>query len=169
MTPTSSHLIVGDLLGTPVVLTPDEFKTARQRAAELPPGLIGPPASPNAATRIELVDAETAARQLGITARWLEDMARQGIVPCHRFGRFIRFNVAELAAATRSSGASIPSTDAASNGLTPLWPKSGLTNHGVARGVSRMSPKKSGRDAPSVQPRRNRVVTASLVEKRGDS
>lgn len=52
-----------------------------------------------------LLDAHEAARRLGVTARWLEDSARAGIVPHHRFGRFIRFRVSDIAAHCRITGA----------------------------------------------------------------
>lgn len=56
-------------------------------------------------TRDPLVDAEQAAVQLGLTARWLEDSARAGIVPHHKFGRFIRFRVSDVAAHFQVDGA----------------------------------------------------------------
>lgn len=62
-----------------------------------------------------LLDADQAAVQLNVTARWLEDSARAGIVPHHKFGRFIRFRVSELAAHSRIEGAPLArSTDSQS-------------------------------------------------------
>jgi excisionase family DNA binding protein len=55
-----------------------------------------------------LLDADQAAAQLGVTARWLEDSARAGIVPHHKLGRFIRFRVSDVAAHFRIEGAPIP-------------------------------------------------------------
>lgn len=53
-----------------------------------------------------LVDAAQAATQLGLeSARWLEDNARAGIIPHHKFGRFVRFRVSEVAAHCRVPGA----------------------------------------------------------------
>jgi excisionase family DNA binding protein len=57
-----------------------------------------------------LLDAEQAARHLGVTARWLEDSARAGIMPHHRLGRFIRFKVSELVKHSYVAGA-VPPTD----------------------------------------------------------
>jgi hypothetical protein len=133
--------------GSRLALNETELAAARQRYVEL----IAAPAPSGAAERVKLVGADAAARALNVSERLIADLTRAGILPHHRIGeRAIRYDLAEIAAATRSSGAAIPGTDAASNGLANLWPKSGLTNHGVARGVSRMSPKKSGRDAAPV-------------------
>jgi excisionase family DNA binding protein len=55
-----------------------------------------------------LVDAAQAAAQLGVTARWLEDSARAGIVPHHKLGRYIRFRVSDVAAHFRVAGAPPP-------------------------------------------------------------
>jgi excisionase family DNA binding protein len=60
-----------------------------------------------------LLDSGQAAARLGVTPRWLEDMARAGIVPHHKFGRFIRFSVREVAAHFRVKGAT-PPTDSQS-------------------------------------------------------
>ncbi len=143
-----THLIVLDFCGEPLALTREQLESAREAGRSL----IGQPAPSGAAERVELVDAETAAAQLGISRRWIEDATRQGIIPVHRLGRFLRYDVRAIAAHSAASGAPIPKSDAASNGLANLWPKSGLTNHGVARGVSRMSPRLHSRVAPALQP-----------------
>ena len=64
-----------------------------------------------------LVDASQAATQLGVTARWLEDCARAGIVPHHKFGRFLRFRVSDVAAHFWVDGADPPTL---SETLTPI-------------------------------------------------
>jgi len=66
-----------------------------------------------------LLDADQAAAQMNVTARWLEDSARAGIIPHHKLGRFIRFRVSEVAAHCRVEGAPMPgSTD--SQSVTPI-------------------------------------------------
>lgn len=52
-----------------------------------------------------LLDADQAAARLSVTARWLEDNARSGIIPHHKLGRFLRFRVSEVAAHSRIEGA----------------------------------------------------------------
>jgi hypothetical protein len=44
----------------------------------------------------DLLEAKAAAAKLGVTARWLEDSARAGIVPHYKLGRFLRFRVSEV-------------------------------------------------------------------------
>jgi hypothetical protein len=66
--------------------------------------------SPAAIGSEPLLDADQTASQLNVTARWLEDSARAGIVPHHKLGRFIRFRVSELAAHSRVEGAPMPSS-----------------------------------------------------------
>jgi excisionase family DNA binding protein len=64
--------------------------------------------SATALTHEPLLDAPQAAAQLAVSTRWLEDSARAGIIPHHKFGRFIRFRVSEVAAHCRFEGAAIP-------------------------------------------------------------
>lgn len=65
--------------------------------------------SPGAPGVEPLLDAEQAALQLNVTARWLEDSARAGIIPHHKLGRFLRFRVSEIATHSRVEGAPMPS------------------------------------------------------------
>lgn len=75
--------------------------------------------SPAGATAEPLLDADQAAAQMNVTARWLEDSARAGIIPHIKLGRFIRFRVSEIAAHCRVEGAPIPrSTD--SQSVSPI-------------------------------------------------
>ena len=69
---------------------------------------LAAPCSAPGASGEPLCDAEHAAEQLGVTARWLEDCARAGIVPHHKFGRVTRYRVSEVAAHFRVSGAPVP-------------------------------------------------------------
>jgi len=74
--------------------------------------------SPAAATE-PLLDADQAAAQMSLSARWLEDSARAGIIPHIKLGRFIRFRVSEIAAHCRVEGAPMPSsTD--NQSVTPI-------------------------------------------------
>jgi hypothetical protein len=77
-------------------------------------------ASPSHAVAIEpLLDADQASVQLAVSARWLEDSARAGIIPHHKLGKFLRFRVSEVATHCRVEGAPIPkSTDRPS--VTPI-------------------------------------------------
>lgn len=78
-------------------------------------------AAPTPATKTEepLLDADQAAAKMSVTARWLEDSARAGIIPHVKLGRFIRFRVSEIAAHCRVEGAPMPgSTD--SQSVTPI-------------------------------------------------
>jgi hypothetical protein len=76
--------------------------------------------SPSHAVAIEpLLDADQASVQLSVSARWLEDSARAGIIPHHKLGKFLRFRVSEVAAHCRVEGAPMPgSTDRSS--VTPI-------------------------------------------------
>jgi hypothetical protein len=102
--------------GSWLVLTVEQYAEAQAAGAEL----ISPAGVERAGqtTAFEpLVDADTAAAQLGVTARWLEDGARADIVPHYRLGRFIRFRASEVAAHFRVAGAPVP-TD--SQSVRPL-------------------------------------------------
>jgi hypothetical protein len=79
----------------------------------------GPSPSPAAFASEPLLDADQAAAQINVTARWLEDSARAGIIPHIKLGKFTRFRVSEIASHCRISGAPLPgSTD--SQSVTPI-------------------------------------------------
>jgi hypothetical protein len=99
--------------GVLLALTAEQFEEARALGAELMPSMP----SSSAASFEPLVDADTAATQLGLTSRLIEDYTRAGIAPHYRIGRFVRYRVSELAAHFRVPGAA-PSTD--SQSVTPL-------------------------------------------------
>jgi hypothetical protein len=152
--------------GSRLALNETELAAARQRYVEL----IAAPAPSGAAERVKLVGADAAARALNVSERLIADLTRAGILPHHRIGeRAIRYDLAEIAAATRSSGAAIPGTDAATNGSPIRSANFGLMNQGVARAVSRKSPGNYPAGGRGMQPRRNREATAPLVEKRGET
>jgi excisionase family DNA binding protein len=76
-----------------LALDRDTFTTALVAGAEM----AAAPAPPTASTE-PLLDADQAAAQMNVSARWLEDSARARIIPHHKLGRFIRFKVSEVAA-----------------------------------------------------------------------
>jgi hypothetical protein len=99
-----------------LALDREAFDAALVAGAELTAGALPSRALPAAEP---LVDADQAAAQLSVSARWLEDSARAGIIPHHRLGRFTRFRVSEIAAHCRLEGAPMPSsTD--SQSVTPI-------------------------------------------------
>jgi len=99
-----------------LALDRDAFAAALAAGAEL---TAGPSPSPAAFASEPLLDADQAAAQMSVSARWLEDSARAGIIPHHKLGRFIRFRVSEIAEHCRISGAPIPRpTD--SQSVTPI-------------------------------------------------
>jgi len=87
-----------------LALARDVFTEALLAGAELS---VTAPASHASAVE-PLLDSKDAAAQLGIESRWLEDSARAGIIPHHKFGRYTRFRVSEVAAHCRIDGAAIP-------------------------------------------------------------
>ncbi len=105
-----ADLVVLEFCGEPAAFTLEELEAARARALTL----LSTRTSPSPGSPAEpLLDAEHAAEQLGVTARWLEDCARAGIVPHHKLGRFIRFRVSDVAAHFQVAGAP-PPTDSQS-------------------------------------------------------
>jgi hypothetical protein len=99
--------------GALLSLTVEQLAEAQAAAAALAPAT----ATQGSQAVEPLVDAETAAAQLGVTARLLEDYTRSGIAPHYRIGRFVRYRVSELAAHFRVAGAA-PPTD--SQSVTPF-------------------------------------------------
>jgi hypothetical protein len=98
-----------------LALDREAFAAALAAGAEMTAGAA--PSSP--ATAEPLLDADQAAAQMNVTARWLEDSARAGIIPHVKLGKFTRFRVSEIAAHCRIEGAPMPgSTD--SQSVTPI-------------------------------------------------
>lgn len=48
-----------------------------------------------------LLDPEQTAKAIGVSARLLEDLARSEQIPHHKIGKFTRFRVSEVTAASR--------------------------------------------------------------------
>jgi hypothetical protein len=83
-----------------LALSGDAYREALAEGAKL----NGSPA-PSPVVSEPLLDADQAAAQMNLTARWLEESARAGIIPHIKLGRFIRFRVSEIAAHCRIEGA----------------------------------------------------------------
>jgi hypothetical protein len=107
----TDHICVALPDGRWLALDRETFAAALAAGAELMAGAAPSPASAGE----PLLDADHAAAQMNVTARWLEDSARAGIIPHIKLGRFIRFRVSEIAAHCRVEGAPMPgSTDSSS-------------------------------------------------------
>jgi hypothetical protein len=99
-----------------LALDRETFAAALVAGAEV---MAGSSPSPALAAAEPLLDADQAAAQMNVTARWLEDSARAGIIPHIKLGKFSRFRVSEIAAHCRIDGAPMPSsTD--SQSVTPI-------------------------------------------------
>ena len=99
-----------------LALDRETFDAALAAGAEM---MAAPSSSPTLSSAEPLLDADQAAAQMNVTARWLEDSARAGIIPHIKLGKFTRFRVSEIAAHCRVEGAPMPgSTDRQS--VTPI-------------------------------------------------
>ena len=49
-----------------------------------------------ASSPTELIDAETVAKKLSIPLSWVYEQSRQGNIPTHRIGKYIRFDIREV-------------------------------------------------------------------------
>jgi excisionase family DNA binding protein len=120
--------------------------TQQQFEAAFEPTIAAPTQTP-----VELLDSNAAAMRLNVSARQLEDLARAGIIPCHRIGRFVRFDVAEVARHCAAPGAPIPGTNLALRAPPTDYPsfaaRNALNGKAEKRRVSGLSPAFSGRDA----------------------
>jgi hypothetical protein len=85
-----------------LALSGDAYREALAEGAKL----SASPA-PSPAVREPLLDADQAAAQLSVSARWLEDSARAGIIPHIKLGKFTRFRVSEIAEHCRIEGAPV--------------------------------------------------------------
>jgi excisionase family DNA binding protein len=84
-----------------------------------------------------LVDAEEAARILDMTPGAVRKAAGRGRLPCHRVGRRVRFNVAEIAAlanGTTSLAGKRYSADGACRAAEPVQSSAGGP-HSARRGI----------------------------------
>jgi excisionase family DNA binding protein len=87
-----------------LIVTAEELHAALSRGrAVLGQADIGiPPSTPKDGTSGALLDASEMAAATGVPASWFETAAREGLIPHHMFGRWRRFDYAEVFAASRA-------------------------------------------------------------------
>jgi hypothetical protein len=79
-----------------LVLTPEQFHEALERGMQYQPRAT-------ARDKVEpLLTAEQLEEQTGVPASWYAEAARRGDIPHYRLGRYPRFRLSEIAAATRN-------------------------------------------------------------------
>ncbi|MCU1677892.1 MAG: hypothetical protein JWM93_2650 [Frankiales bacterium] len=91
-----------------------------------------------------LVNTETAAAFVDVAPSWLASQARNGLAPCRRLGKYVRFDLVELRAWIDATAASGPVT-----GCGPV-PDGAASQHSSASAVV------GGPVVPSVVPSRAR-------------
>jgi hypothetical protein len=79
-------VILLEFAGQPLALTEEEFEAARERGLELM-------AAPVHQVDDEILDAAGMEARTGVPATWWAESARQGTVPCLRFGKYARFSL----------------------------------------------------------------------------
>jgi excisionase family DNA binding protein len=82
-----------------LALTDDAYRAALAEGAKLNHA----PALSGAATDEPLMEAEQLAGLLNVPVTWLEQKAREGVIPSLEFGRWRRFRRSEVEAAVRAS------------------------------------------------------------------
>jgi excisionase family DNA binding protein len=58
-----------------------------------------------------LYTVQEAATRLGLPATWLYERTRKDTIPCHRFGKYVRFTDADLQAIIARAAPSYPETE----------------------------------------------------------
>src|SRR5438309_651840 len=81
-----------------LALDRETFATALAEGAKL----IAAPASSTSVTNEPLLDADQLADLLKVPATWIEQKAREGIIPSLEFGRWRRFRRSEVEASVRA-------------------------------------------------------------------
>ena len=76
----------------------------RQALADGALACSAPVASTAATDEAPLVDSDALAAVLGLPVTWVEEKARQGVLPSYEFGRWRRFKRSEVEAAMRARG-----------------------------------------------------------------
>lgn len=87
----------------PLALTADQLRSALLLGDDLAPvetAAQAPSTQTSSANGTTLVDANIAARVLGVGPTWLLQRAREQRVPHYRIGKYIRFDPAEIRAKT---------------------------------------------------------------------
>lgn len=69
----------------------------RPESAGSAPGGSDSPAGVDG-TEPTLFTVQEAARRLNVPATWLYERTRKDAIPCHRFGKYVRFTVSDLEA-----------------------------------------------------------------------
>ena len=89
----------------PIALPVDMLRSSLATASRLVPDLdVLPEARPGGHPKTSsLVDVNDAARRLGVPPTWLLQRARERRVPHYRIGKYIRFDPAEVRAATHQN------------------------------------------------------------------
>lgn len=82
----------------PLALTADELRAGLERARAVVPESNAPDEA-SRAQRAELLDADAAARLLGVRPSWLLKRARERRIPHVRVGKFVRFDPDDVRAA----------------------------------------------------------------------
>jgi hypothetical protein len=92
-----SELVLLPLGPELLAFTCEELETARKRARTLLP-----PAAPNAAVTAPeaLLDADAMQSVTGVPATWWLEAARRDEVPALRFGKYVRFRLSDVLAAS---------------------------------------------------------------------
>jgi len=83
--------------GRTLALEADAYHSALAEGAKLCPA----PSGSNAAASEPLLDAQQLAALLKVPATWIEQKAREGVIPSLAFGRWRRFRRSEVEAAVR--------------------------------------------------------------------
>jgi excisionase family DNA binding protein len=85
--------------GRALALDAEVYRAALEEGSKL----CAAPALPSAATNEPLMDADQLAALLNIPATWLEQKAREGVIPSLEFGRWRRFRRSEVEGSVRMS------------------------------------------------------------------
>lgn len=93
----SDHIVVVLPDGRALALEADAYQAALVEGARL----CAAPATSRDAPDEPLLDAEQLAAVLAIPSSWLEQKAREGVIPSLEFGRWRRFKRSEVEAAVR--------------------------------------------------------------------
>jgi hypothetical protein len=82
-------------------LTCEELNAALERGRELVEGATATPSGANGDASEYLCTAEEMEKRTKVKAAWYLEGARQGLIPHHRFGKYVRFRFDEVLACSR--------------------------------------------------------------------
>jgi excisionase family DNA binding protein len=83
--------------GRALALAPEAYQAALAEGLTL----SGPPRTTDRTSDESLLDAEQLAAVLSVPASWIEQKAREGVIPSLEFGRWRRFRRSEVEASVR--------------------------------------------------------------------